>query len=127
MKNGKTNIMVVDDEEMIRKMMLAMLSPQGYVVTLARNGKEAVDLAASKKPDFIFMDMMMPEMDGLTACNKLKNNPATRGIPVFMLTALADEGNKQMAQKVWGADGYLTKPVDLKELLETIAQRLPVS
>ena len=70
MKNKKANILVVDDDERTRRMMEAMLTPQGYGVILAKDGKEAVDVARSKKPDFILMDMMMPEMDGLTACQR---------------------------------------------------------
>jgi CheY-like chemotaxis protein len=127
MKNGKANILVVDDDERTRKMMEAMLTPQGYGVLLARDGKEGVDAARSKKPDFILMDMMMPGMDGLTACSEIKANPATKGIPLFMLTAVSGDGNKQMAQQVWGADGYLTKPVDLQELLDTITHFLRAS
>jgi putative two-component system response regulator len=118
--NSKATILVVDDDEKTRKMMEAMLTPQGYRVILAKDGKESVDAAARKKPDFILMDMMMPVMDGFAACHEIKANPATRGIPVFILTAADAMGNQQMAQEIWGADGYLTKPVDLKELLNTI-------
>jgi len=120
MNNKNANILVVDDDERTRKMMEAMLTPQGYGVILARDGKEGVNVARSVKPDFILMDMMMPEMDGFTACYEIKSNPATKGIPLFMLTAVSYPGNKQMAEQVWGADGYLTKPVDLQELLNTI-------
>jgi CheY-like chemotaxis protein len=120
MKNKKANILVVDDDERTRRMMEAMLTPQGYGVILAKDGKEAVEVSASKKPDFILMDAMMPEMDGLSACFEIKSNPATKKIPIFMLTALNGDGNKKMAEQVWGADGYLTKPVDLNELLGTL-------
>jgi CheY-like chemotaxis protein len=120
MKNKKANILVVDDDEKTRRMMEAMLSPQGYGVILAKDGKEAIAVAISKKPSFILMDMMMPGMDGLSACFEIKANPSTKGIPLFMLTAVGGEGNKEMAKEVWGADGYLTKPVDLKELLGTL-------
>ena len=104
-----------------------MLTPQGYGVIMAKNGKEAVKVAQNKKPDFILMDMMMPEMDGLTACSEIKSNPTTQNIPLFMLTAVSSEGNKQMAQQIFKADGYLTNPVDLKELLNTLSSFLRVS
>jgi CheY-like chemotaxis protein len=119
MKNCKGNILVVDDDERTRRMMQAMLTPQGYEVILAKDGKEGVDLARTKKPDFIFMDMMMPVMDGLTACNEIKANPATKKIPLFMLTAVSGDNNKQMAQ-IWRVDGYLTKPVDIAELRDIL-------
>jgi CheY-like chemotaxis protein len=124
MARNKANILVVDDDERTRRMMEAMLSPQGYGVILARDGKQGVEVARSKKPDFILMDMMMPEMDGLTACSQIKANPTTKGIPLFMLTAVGGAANKEMAEKAWGADGYLTKPVDLQELLKTIDRYL---
>jgi CheY-like chemotaxis protein len=127
MKNKKANILVVDDDERTRRMMEAMLTPQGYGVILAKDGNEAIDVAVKEKPDFILMDMMMPIMDGLVACFEIKANPSTKKIPLFMLTALDGEGNKAMAQQVWGADGYLTKPVDLKDLLGTLDRFLKAS
>ena len=127
MKNSKANILVVDDDERTRKMMEAMLTPQGYGVILAKDGKEAVDVSCSKKPDFIFMDMMMPVMDGLAACYEIKANPVTKGIPLVMLTAMSEEGNKKLAIDAWHADGYITKPVELKKLLDTIAYFLHVT
>jgi CheY-like chemotaxis protein len=126
-KNKKVSILVVDDDERTRRMMEAMLTPQGYGVILAVDGQEAVDVARNKKPDFILMDMMMPNKDGLTACSELKANPTTRGIPLFMLTAVSAPGNKQMAEQVFGADGYLTKPVELAELTSTIKSFLKTS
>ena len=122
----KGNILVVDDDERTRRMMEAMLKPQGYAVMLAKNGKEGVQVARKYKPDFILMDMMMPEMDGFTACYEIKQNPDIREIPVFILTAMGADGNKAIAREVYGADGYLTKPVDLQNLLDTIGRYLPV-
>ncbi len=125
MRNKKTNILVVDDDERTRRMMEAMLIPQGYSVTMAKDGREGVETACREKPDLILMDLMMPVMDGFAACYEIKKNAATRSIPVFMLTAVGSARNKQMAQEVWGANGYLTKPVDLEELLNTITTFLP--
>jgi DNA-binding response OmpR family regulator len=127
MKNKKANILVVDDDERTRRMMEAMLTPQGYRVTLAKDGREGIEAAHREKPVFILMDLMMPVMDGFAACYEIKNNAATKGIPVFMLTAVGSSRNKQMAQQVWGANGYLTKPVDLEELLNTITTFLPAN
>jgi CheY-like chemotaxis protein len=126
-KNRKGNILVVDDDRITRQMMQAILEPQGYGVLLARDGKQGVEAARSEKPDFILMDMMMPEMDGLTACSKIKADPNTRGIPLFMLTAVGGDANKKMAEQVWGADGYLTKPIDTQLLLNTISRHVHAS
>jgi DNA-binding response OmpR family regulator len=120
MKKDKNNILVVDDDERTLRMMEAMLTPQGFKVMTARNGKEAVDITGKKKPDLVLMDMMMPVMDGLTACLEIKNNNATGQTPVVMLTAVSSDGNKMLARDIWKADGYITKPVDLVELRNAI-------
>jgi CheY-like chemotaxis protein len=79
--NSKATILVVDDDEKTRKMMEAMLTPQGYGVILAKDGKESVDVAVRKKPDFILMDMMMPVMDGFSACHEIKRKPGYQRNP----------------------------------------------
>ncbi len=101
--------------------MDALLTPRGYQVITANDGQEAVKAACEKKPDLILMDTMMPKMDGLTACHEIKINPSTHQIPIVMVTALDSDGNKLLAKRVWGVDGYVTKPVDLNELLGVIA------
>jgi CheY-like chemotaxis protein len=126
MNNGmnKKKVLIVDDEPHIRQLVRRTLSAE-YEVYEAGNGQEAIEEAYGLRPDFILMDLMMPVMDGLTACYEIKNNPSTKNIPVFMLTAVVPARNKQIAQEVWGANGYLTKPVDLQELMDTITHFLP--
>jgi CheY-like chemotaxis protein len=124
-KRGKGNILVVDDDERTRRMMDAMLTPQGYGVITARDGQEAVDMARKKRPDLVLMDMMMPVMDGLAACLAIKTNETTKKIPVVMLTAAGSDGNKRMAIDIWQADAYVTKPVDIDELRTTLNRLLP--
>ena len=120
---NKKKVLIVDDEPHIRQLVRRTLSAD-YEVLEASDGQEAIEEAYKVKPDFILMDLMMPVMDGLTACYEIKNNSATKNIPVFMLTAVVPSRNKQIAEEVWGANGYLTKPVDLQELLDTITRFL---
>jgi two-component system, sensor histidine kinase ChiS len=126
MKNNtnKKKVLIVDDEPHIRQLVRRTLDGD-FDVLEASDGKEAIEKAYKAKPDFILMDLMMPVMDGFTSCYEIKHNPATKNIPVFMLTAVVPARNKQVAQEVWGANGYLTKPVDIQELLDTITHFLP--
>src|SRR5690606_17392529 len=95
----------------------------GYEVTTANNGREALEAVALSAPDLIVMDVMMPEMDGFAALQKLKENSATSNIPVIMLTAKAQDAD---VFKGWqsGADLYLTKPINPAELLTCVERIL---
>lgn len=119
---GKGKILVVDDEENVRRLLRSMLGNK-YIVLEAKDGEVAIDIARSQKPDFILMDIMMPNIDGYTACHTIKQDPATKTIPVVMLTAVGQELNKKLAQEM-GADGYITKPFGLLELLNTVERFL---
>ena len=111
-------ILVVDDEENIRHLLRSMLGNK-YIVLEAKDGEIAIDIARRNKPDLILMDIMMPKMDGYTACYTIKQDPATKTIPVVMVTAVGQELNKKLAKEM-GADGYITKPFSLLELLNTV-------
>ena len=114
----KKQILIVDDEPHIR-LALSRLLGRDYTVLEASDGEEALNMARSQKPDFILMDVMMPKLDGIGACNILKSDLGTKGIPIVMLTALADILDHQYAKEM-GADGYITKPCSFKELRDTI-------
>ena len=119
---GKGKILVVDDEENVRRLLRSMLGNK-YIVLEAKDGEVAIDIARSQKPDFILMDIMMPNIDGYTACHTIKHDPVTKTIPVVMLTAAGQDLNKKLAQEM-GADGYITKPFGLLELLNTVERFL---
>ncbi len=114
-------ILIADDEPNVRKVVSRTLSRK-YRVIEAADGEEAVDLAVRKNPDLILMDMMMPRLDGLSACFTLKSHGRTKNIPVLILTAVAAESNKQLATQVWGADRYWTKPFEPQDLLNTVGE-----
>jgi len=122
MSEKQATILIVDDEENVRRLLRSMLGNK-YIVLEAKDGEVAIDIARSQKPDFILMDIMMPNMDGYTACHTIKQDPATKTIPVVMLTAAGQELNKKLAQEM-GADGYITKPFGLLELLNTVERFL---
>jgi two-component system alkaline phosphatase synthesis response regulator PhoP len=103
-----------------------MLEVAGYEIVTAGNGVEGIEKAESERPDLILLDVMMPEMDGFAACAKLKSSPETQGIPVVLLTAVADHVTKTK-YPVDGviraeADEYLPKPVKSQDLLEVVSR-----
>lgn len=117
---GKKRILIVDDEPNIR-LLVATILGGNYDVTEAKDGREAVDIASREMPDLILMDIMMPNVDGYTACTAIKANPETRLIPVVMLTGVGYELNRKLAEKV-GADGYVTKPFTRQDLLAIVGR-----
>jgi len=121
----KKKILIADDEQSIRLLVRRLLS-QNYIVLEASDGEEAIDIARSQKPDLILMDIMMPKVDGYTACHQIKKDQATKAIPVVMLTGVGHELNKKLSFEV-GAKGYITKPFSLQDLLDVIRPLLPAS
>ncbi len=109
-------ILIVDDEEKNLKLMAVLLESYGYVYETAKNGLEALEKTKTFLPDLIFLDIMMPEMDGYETCRRLKSDPETQNIPVVMVTALAERESKIKGLDV-GANDFLTKPIDKTELL----------
>lgn len=122
---SKQKILIADDEPNVRKLVSHLLA-EDYIVIEATDGKEAVDAALKHKPNLILMDIMMPHVDGYTACYTIKSNPVTRAIPVVMLTGVGHELNRKLSQQM-GADAYVTKPFGLQELKDVIVQLLPTS
>lgn len=119
--SGAKRILIADDEETVRSLVKRLLG-KTYRILEAENGEEAVKVAVNEKPDLILMDILMPRMDGLTACYAIKRNPATKGIPVVMLTAVDYELNRKLSQDVMGAQDYITKPFDAETLTDVIAK-----
>ena len=111
----RARILIVDDEPNNRLLLQVMLSNDGYEVVTASAGAEALELVERAPPDLIVLDVMMPGMDGYQVATRIKANPATRHIPVIMLTALSDK-NSMMHGLNAGAEEFLTKPVVRAEL-----------
>lgn len=109
-------ILIVDDEEKNRKLLDIVLQNYGYACRCAANGAEALAIARDYAPDLIFLDIMMPGMDGYAVCRQLKANPETSAIPVVMVTALTDQDSRLRGLEA-GASDFLSKPFDKNELL----------
>jgi len=105
-------ILVVDDEELLVKGIRFNLQNEGYEVMTGSNGKEAVEKARDGVPDLIILDVMMPEMDGMTACARIRE---FSNVPIILLTAKTDDMDKLMGFE-HGADDYVTKPFNILEL-----------
>jgi two-component system, cell cycle response regulator len=104
-------ILVVDDIDANVRLLQAKLQAEYYDVLSASNGPEALKMAADERPDLVLLDVMMPGMDGFEVCRRLKNEPATRHIPVVLVTALDGRGDRITGLEA-GADEFLTKPID---------------
>ena len=118
----KKKVLIVDDEPNVRRLLHSILNKK-FVVFEAEDGQQAIDMTTAQQPDVILMDMMMPKMDGLTACLMMKKNPDTKKIPVIMVTAIGFELNIKLSQQM-GASGYVTKPFSPQDLLAKIAEVL---
>jgi len=112
-------ILVVDDEPANRELMLALLEPQAYTVLTAEDGQEALDSVAKHQPDLVLLDVMMPKLDGVEVCRRLKNDPETRLTPVVLVTALSALDDRIRGLEA-GADDFLAKPVERTELMARV-------
>ena len=115
MSTAARNILIVDDELPNRKLLEALLRPEGYITRCACSGPEALALVATSRPDLILLDVMMPQMDGFEVVTLLKADPSTANIPVIMVTAQIDREARVAGLRA-GAEEFLTKPVDRIEL-----------
>ncbi len=117
-------ILVADDEEAVRALVSTTLSDlKRYTLILAKDGEEALKIVRAKKPDLLFLDIMMPKKDGYEVCQELRSDPATKDTKVVMLTALAQETDRLKAQRV-GADDYFSKPFSPTALLRKVEEFL---
>ena len=117
----KKNILIVDDEKMILNLLAHNLEKEGYNVIEAGDGLEAIDIVQNKKVDLILLDVMLPKLDGLSVCKRIKNMDVN--IPILMVTAKDDELDKILGLEL-GADDYITKPFNIRELLARVKANL---
>ncbi len=116
----KKTILIVDDEKPIVDILVYNLEKEGYNTLEANDGVTAVEIALSKKPDLILLDIMLPKMDGLTVCKKIRSS---LNVPILMLTAKDEEIDKILGLEL-GADDYITKPFSVRELMARIKANL---
>ncbi len=117
------NVLVIEDEIHIQELIKYNLEKNNYKVTIADNGLEGLNEAFTNVPDVILLDIMLPGLDGLEVCKRLRNNKLTKKIPIIMLTAKSEEFDKVLGLEL-GADDYITKPFSVKELVARVRARL---
>lgn len=115
MKSGKTKVLVVEDEADIRELLLMRFQLDGFETLAAADGLEGLDKCLSFRPDVLILDLMLPRLDGLELCRRLRLDGRFQDLPIIMLTARAEEADR-LAGFESGADDYLVKPFSLKEL-----------
>jgi len=116
-------ILVVDDEAQAVKMMKMSLEADGYEVTGAYDGQEALERARKEMPDLMILDLMLPKLDGYKVCRMLKFDEKYKSMPIILFTARAQESDMRMGEDV-GADAYITKPFEPQVLLSKIQELL---
>ena len=120
-----STILIADDTEQNVELLQAYLDDLGCRIVTAFDGQETLDRVADAKPDLILLDIMMPKLSGFEICRKLKSNPATRNIPICMVTALTEDRDIERAVDA-GTDDFLSKPINKWELLTRVRSLLRV-
>ena len=119
-ENSKKTILIVDDEKPIVDILVYNLQKEGYNTLEANDGEEAIRIAFDKKPDLILLDIMLPRIDGLTVCKKIRNS---FNMPIIMISAKDEEIDKILGLEL-GADDYITKPFSVRELVARVKANL---
>ena len=117
---AKKTILIVDDEELIVNILIYNLRKEGYETIEARDGETAISMAFEKKPDLILLDVMLPKVDGLTVCKKIRSS---MNVPIIMISARDEEIDKIVGLEL-GADDYITKPFSVRELVARVKANL---
>src|SRR6266536_1486185 len=112
-------IALVEDDSDIAYTIRLNLEREGYTVTHFNNGNDAMAVLQRGGFDFVILDLNLPDLDGLTICRELRRDPATRGVPILMLTARGSERDRVTGLEL-GADDYLTKPFSMRELVARV-------
>jgi DNA-binding response OmpR family regulator len=108
-------ILVIDDEPEVVKLLDFNLTKEGFLVMSAGNGEAGLQVAKKHRPDLVILDVMMPGLDGWETCKRLRQEPGTANIPLLMLTAKGEEGDRVLGLEL-GADDYMPKPFGIREL-----------
>lgn len=116
-------VLIVDDEARNRRLLEVFMRSDGYRTLCAEDGRSALTIAASERPDVILLDMMMPAMDGFDVARTLKSDPALRAIPLIVVSSLDDIASRQRVMAA-GADDILVKPIDRWQLSQLVSRYL---
>ncbi len=119
MTSSLGRVLVVDDDDVIRQLITVNLELEGFEVATAVDGQDCLDKVKDIDPVVVTLDVMMPRLDGWEAASRLRDDPATAGVKVVLLSARAQEADLRRGDRL-GVDAYLTKPFDPDELIATV-------
>jgi len=119
----KRRVLIVDDEPNIVLSLEFLLRQQGYEVTVARDGEEALAAAAAQRPDLVVLDVMLPGLDGFEVCRRLRERSELAGLKILLLTARGRDVDRVRGLDE-GADAYMSKPFSTRELMTAVAELL---
>lgn len=119
----KPSILIVDDEPMTRNLLRLMLERAGFKILEAEDGLQALEVVAAENPDLLILDVMMPNMDGITVCETLRAEAETAVLPVILLSAKTNPEAVRLGMQA-GADRYLSKPISREELIRNVRETL---
>ena len=117
-------VLIVEDNEKNRKVMRDLMRVNGYQPLEAEDGPIGLEMAREHRPDLILMDIQLPTLDGYTVTRQLKADEATKQIPIIAVTSFAMRGEEERAREA-GCDAYVSKPIDIHQLVETVQRFLP--
>src|SRR5262247_3978222 len=112
-------VLIVEDESDIKNLLAFHLEREGFLVTTSRTGADALRQVRTSAPDLVLLDLMLPEIDGLEVCRRLRQDPRTASLPIVMLTAKSEEVDRILGLEL-GADDYVVKPFSARELVARI-------
>lgn len=124
--SDKKRVLIVEDNELNKKLFRDLLEANGYEVAHTGDGMEVLDMLRQKRPDLILMDIQLPEISGLEVTRWIKADPALKDIPVVAITAFAMKGDEERI-RAGGCDGYISKPISVPSFLATVKKFLESS
>ncbi|HEY3322200.1 MAG TPA: response regulator transcription factor [Planctomycetota bacterium] len=116
---SRGTVIVIDDEKDLIELVRYNLEKEGFLVLGASDGKSGLELASTQQPDIVLLDLMLPDIDGLEVCRRMRQSPTLTGVPIVMLTAKAAEADRVVGLEL-GADDYITKPFSPRELVARV-------
>jgi two-component system, cell cycle response regulator DivK len=117
------DVLIAEDDPVARESLRLVLERQGYTCAEASNGREAVEMARRHPPQFVLLDLVLPELDGYAVARTLRSDPSTRAAHIHCLTGVQDPGARERARQA-GCEAFLTKPVDPRELLDLVDRQV---
>ncbi len=126
MSEVKKKILVVEDDLDLSKLVLLKLTQEGFEAISAQTGSEALDYVKNQKPDLILLDILLPDIDGLSVLNEIANNTTTKDLPVIILSNLADQGSFEQAAAIGHYDYLVKATTDLNVLVQKIRDKLGI-